>query len=157
MVPLLQGTSLILLGFFHPTLCRAGFRFPVTPGSWPIRIRMWRSQGEDSCEPKIWQTAKPQGTLPETNSLPLKMVVSKFGISKLPGVPQFQGLLLLVSGRVTFKLLGVSRLGICWGLTNASLGGWCFKHFWNVNFLQILGSKFWGNLPSNLTNSYIFS
>ena len=30
-------------------------------------------------------------TLPKTNSSPLKMVVSKFGISKFPGGPHFQG------------------------------------------------------------------
>ena len=39
-------------------------------------------------------------TLSKTNQSPLKMVVSKFRISWLPGV-YFQGRLLLVSGRVT--------------------------------------------------------
>ena len=41
-------------------------------------------------------------TLPKTNSSPLKMVVFQFGISFSRGNPYFQGLLMLVSGRVNW-------------------------------------------------------
>ena len=44
----------------------------------------------------------PWYTLPETNSSPLKMMVSKFGISKLPGV-YFRGVCCRISGRLIRK------------------------------------------------------
>ena len=51
-----------------------------------------------------WSGPKGWNSLKLTAISPLKMVVSKLGISELPGGPYFQGLLLLVSGRVTASL-----------------------------------------------------
>ena len=55
--------------------------------SWKVRTVSFREGMSQNLEP-------PKNallTLPETNSSPLKMVVSKFGNSKIPGGPYFQG------------------------------------------------------------------
>ena len=66
-----------------------------------------------------------EGTLPETNSLPLKMMVSKSGISELPGGPYFQVQTVGLPEGNPYRFVCPSRVAI---LTLKCRG------FWNVDY-----------------------